>query len=366
MVIGDGAGSPYTSFGSEPFTPNNQLTTSTFQLQDSVTKVTTATTPLTFGGAVEKYHSDNSFYFGIQSAYAYNSLADFYADANGYLANPNRTVSPVTLSIFQVKYLLQPGQTTPPLQPLDVWYTSGYVQDEWRLRTNLTVTAGLRVDVPKFSDTAFPNAAADALTFRDQDGSASQVLERRAAGDDAVLVAPRRLQLGCAVGRHDAGARRHRPLHRQAAVRLDLEPDRQHRRADRIRRQQDHDRVPVQPESGQVQAGADRGVGRAATSSTSPIPASGSRRRGAPTSPSTGSCRWGSSARRLHLQQGPQRACLHQRQPAGGAVGVHRCRQPPALGRDDRISGVRGGRTGRPLRDAVEQRPGQSGDGRRT
>ena len=47
---------------------------------------------LTFGGALEKFHSDNSFYFGIQSAYSYNTLADFYADANSYLANPNRTV----------------------------------------------------------------------------------------------------------------------------------------------------------------------------------------------------------------------------------------------------------------------------------
>jgi hypothetical protein len=52
-----------------------------------------------------------------------------------------------------------------------VWYTSGYFQDEWRPRTNLTVTTGLRVDVPKFGNTAFDNPIADALTFRDQDGS---------------------------------------------------------------------------------------------------------------------------------------------------------------------------------------------------
>ena len=126
---------------------------------------------ITFGGTVEKFHSDNSFYFGIQSAYSYNTLADFYADANGYLANPNRTVSPVNLLGFQVKYLLQPGQTTPPLQPLDVVYAGGYIQDEWRPRANLTVTAGLRVDVPKFGNTAFDNPVADTLTFRDQDGS---------------------------------------------------------------------------------------------------------------------------------------------------------------------------------------------------
>src|SRR6185369_8160407 len=43
---------------------------------------------------------------------------------------------------------------------------------EWRPRANLTVTGGLRIDVPKFGNTAFDNPAADALTFRDQDGSA--------------------------------------------------------------------------------------------------------------------------------------------------------------------------------------------------
>ena len=47
---------------------------------------------ITFGGNLEKFHSDNSFYVGLQSAYSYNTLADFDADANGFLGNPNRTV----------------------------------------------------------------------------------------------------------------------------------------------------------------------------------------------------------------------------------------------------------------------------------
>jgi hypothetical protein len=169
VVISEG-GLAYTSFGSEPFTPFNLLRYDTFQMQDSVTMYA-KNHSITFGGNVEKFHSDNSFYFGVQSAYSYNSLADFYADANGYLANPNRTVAAAP-SRFQVKNLLQTGTTTPPLQPLDVIYAGGYIQDEWRPRTNLTVTAGLRVDVPKFGNTAFDNPVADALTFRDQDGSA--------------------------------------------------------------------------------------------------------------------------------------------------------------------------------------------------
>ena len=172
VVIGDGSGNPITSFGSEPFTPFNLLSYKTFQAQDSFTKYS-KNHSLTFGGAVEKFHSDNSFYFGVQSAYSYNTLADFYTDAAGYVANPNRSVG-ATAARFQVRYLLQPGQTTPPLQPLDVFYTSGYVQDEWRPRSNLTVTGGLRMDMPKFGNTAFPNPAADALTFRDQNGSAVQ------------------------------------------------------------------------------------------------------------------------------------------------------------------------------------------------
>jgi len=163
-------GVTYTSFGSEPFTPLNLLLYHTFQAQDSFTLFKTNHS-ITFGGAIEKYHSDNSFYPGIQSAYIYNSLADFYTDANDFLANPNRTTSPVTLNRFQVRYSNIPGASTPPFQALDVWYTSLYGQDEWRPKSNLTVTAGVRVDVAKFGNTAFDNPQVDALTFRDQNGN---------------------------------------------------------------------------------------------------------------------------------------------------------------------------------------------------
>ena len=58
--------------------------------------------------SLEKYNSENVFFPGKQSAYVYNSLADFYTDLNGYLANPNRTTSPVTLRRFQVRYTQHP------------------------------------------------------------------------------------------------------------------------------------------------------------------------------------------------------------------------------------------------------------------
>jgi len=53
-----------------------------------------------------------------------------------------------------------------------VWYTGGYVQDVWRPASNVTLTGGLRVDVPVFEDTGYANPNVDALTFRDETGAA--------------------------------------------------------------------------------------------------------------------------------------------------------------------------------------------------
>src|SRR4029453_4508630 len=166
-------GTNYVTFGGEPFTYPNGLKYDTFQLQDNFTKFTTSHT-LTFGASAQKYHSDNIFMnCCTQSAYAYNSLADFYTDANSFLANPNRTVSPVTLSAFQISYSNVPGEPT-PVQTLRVWTTAGYLQDEWRARQNITVTAGVRFDVSRFKNKGFPNPDADPLTFREENGKAVQ------------------------------------------------------------------------------------------------------------------------------------------------------------------------------------------------
>ncbi|MCX6135823.1 MAG: carboxypeptidase regulatory-like domain-containing protein [Ignavibacteriales bacterium] len=164
------SGSVYTSFGSEPFTPNNELRYSSYQIQDNFTW-DLGNHVLTFGFSGEKYHSENVFFPGKQSAYVYNSLADFYTDANGYIANPSRTVSPVTLRTFQVRYNNIPGMEK-PIQPLDVYYWGAYAQDEWQINKDLKLTVGLRFDIPSFGETGYANANADALTFMDETGAA--------------------------------------------------------------------------------------------------------------------------------------------------------------------------------------------------
>ena len=182
------SGSVYTSFGFEPFTPNNELRYGTFQLQDNFTMYRRGHT-LTFGASAERYESENVFFPGSQSVYVYSSLADFYTDANGYLADPNRTTSPVTLRRFQVRWMNIPGMEK-PIQPLEVWYTGAYAQDVWQVRDTLKVTYGVRFDVPVFGDTGYANSNADGLTFRDEGGNSVQYSTKKLP-DPKILWSPR-------------------------------------------------------------------------------------------------------------------------------------------------------------------------------
>lgn len=162
-------GSTYTTFGSEPFTPNNELRYNSFQIQDNLTFYRGSHT-ITAGVSFERYESENVFFPGSQSAYVYNSLSDFYADANGFLANPNRTTSPITLRRFQVRWSNIPGLEK-PIQPLEVVYPGFYGQDVWKIRDNFSLTFGLRADVPFFGETGFANPQVDGLSFRDEAGA---------------------------------------------------------------------------------------------------------------------------------------------------------------------------------------------------
>ena len=77
-------GSVYTSFGFEPFTLNNELRYNTLQVQNNLTMFRNRHT-FTLGASVQRYRSENVFFRGSQSVYVYDSLNDFYADANDFL-----------------------------------------------------------------------------------------------------------------------------------------------------------------------------------------------------------------------------------------------------------------------------------------
>lgn len=163
------AGTTLISFGFEPFTPANQLGYSTFQFQNNFSYFAGAHT-ITAGLNLVYYNFRNVFFPGSQSVYVYNSLADWYTDANDFLRNPNRTQSPVSLRRFQYRYSALPGGVE-PVQPTRAWNPGVYLQDEWQVLSNLRLTAGLRVDIPFFENTALENPLVPTLEFRDGDGN---------------------------------------------------------------------------------------------------------------------------------------------------------------------------------------------------
>jgi hypothetical protein len=159
----------YTSFGFEPFTPNNELRYKTFQIQENL-QIFAGNHTITTGFSYENYQSENVFFPGSQSVYVYRSLEDFYKDSDNFLANGNSAPSGVNLRRFQVRWNNIPGSEK-PVQPLEVNYVGAFIQDEWQARTNLKLTAGLRVDVPYFEETALRNEEVEKFFFRNQEGA---------------------------------------------------------------------------------------------------------------------------------------------------------------------------------------------------
>jgi len=153
--IENGNGSSFTSFGYEPFTANNQLNTDTWQLNDIVTLHKGKHTFL-FGTQNTYNKFLNGFaptYFG---AFRFASLQDFYNSANNGVANAIR---------YELRFSARKGGEFPYAE-VGAWQLGFFAQDKWAPTNNLTITAGLRADLPIFDNSFITNSNADALVFR--------------------------------------------------------------------------------------------------------------------------------------------------------------------------------------------------------
>ncbi|MFI5155540.1 MAG: carboxypeptidase regulatory-like domain-containing protein [Chitinophagales bacterium] len=149
----DGAGNPYTSFGFEQFTYGNKLNTDVFQFNDIFTfykgshEITVGTQ-----NSFKKY--ENGFSPSYQGVYRFNSLAQFYAAAADTSAHAAR---------YDLSYTLPPNSTFPLVGPKDQEY-GFFIQDKWKVKSNLTLVYGLRVDIPVFQNTFLYNPVVDTLS----------------------------------------------------------------------------------------------------------------------------------------------------------------------------------------------------------
>jgi len=148
-----------TTFGYEPFTPNNILNTNTIQFQDNVTYYL-KNHILTGGINFEQFKFENTFTPTYYGQFVYNSLNDFYRSANGDTS--------VTAARYALTYSALPNKAL-PTAITKVSQPGVYVQDVISLlKDNLKLTVGLRVDVPIFDQTALKNAEVENFTFKDE------------------------------------------------------------------------------------------------------------------------------------------------------------------------------------------------------
>lgn len=163
-----GQSTTYISFGNDPFTPNNLLSTDTWQFSDNMTAYLGKHT-VTAGLSYESFTYTNGFTALINGVYTFNSLTDFYTAANAYLANPSATTSPVYLRKYEANYSNLAGGA-PWLVTTKARNISAYIQDETNLQSNFNLTYGIRFEVPYFVGSGYVNNQVDNLSFIDNDG----------------------------------------------------------------------------------------------------------------------------------------------------------------------------------------------------
>ena len=176
-------GSTYTSFGYEQFSVNNTLNTDVFQVSDNFTLYKGRHT-LTAGGSLEYFKFENGYMRQLYSYYRYNSLQDFYDDANGVLPAGR------SIANYQLQYSAVAGDPA-PLARLQASQVGIYVQDEWKALDRLKLTVGLRVDMPFYPSNLVKNPALDGMSFVNGSDGSSENLDVSQLPKTMPLLSPR-------------------------------------------------------------------------------------------------------------------------------------------------------------------------------
>ncbi len=136
-------GQALTSFGPDPFTKNNLLDQDVIQFNDYFTMYLKDHT-VTIGTANEYYHFNNVFTQVVNGNYRYNSLSDFYQDADPATAAIGRPAN------YNIQYVAVAGGPKATAANWSALQLGGFVQDSYKGIQNMTITGGIRIDVPLY------------------------------------------------------------------------------------------------------------------------------------------------------------------------------------------------------------------------
>lgn len=146
-------GNIYTTFGYEPFTFNNLLSTDVFQISDIATFYK-GSHEITVGTQNYFRKYKNGFAPAYQGLYQFNSLTDFYNSVN----------NGVTATRYALNYsALADGSF--PFAKSGVNELGLFAQDKFRVSKKFTLTYGLRIDYSAYTGTLDQNPNFASLVF---------------------------------------------------------------------------------------------------------------------------------------------------------------------------------------------------------
>jgi hypothetical protein len=157
ITIQNGAGANYIIAGHEPFSIHNKLDQRVFQFTNNLNFVL-GDHVFTVGLSYEKFKFGNSFNLGSYGAAgvffpSYGSMADFVADAN-----PGGGLEAQLLAAQQAQAALEEsGEGVAGgwnYYKINVGQGALYMQDEFSLNEDLTLTFGIRADKPFYYNTS--------------------------------------------------------------------------------------------------------------------------------------------------------------------------------------------------------------------
>lgn len=157
-VVNTGTKNNYMSFGTEPYSNNNDVKNNTLTLTDNFTYYAGKHT-ITAGVSYEYQTLANEFMGASQSYYAYNSLYDF--------------MNNLTPKAYSTTYSLVPGQPAIYSANLKIGQLGIYAQDEVNINERFKLTFGLRIDRPIYPEQPLENTGITALGLSDKNGGSN-------------------------------------------------------------------------------------------------------------------------------------------------------------------------------------------------
>ena len=147
-ILGEN-GNTLTTFGGEPFTPNNKLNQDIIQINNNL-NIYLGKHTISLGTANEIFKFDNTFTPHVNGIYQFNSV-------NAFISNQNA-------NSYFIQYSGVPSVKAPTAQ-FSAAQIGVYLQDEFYATNRLKVTAGIRADIPVFLTELQRNYAVEGMTF---------------------------------------------------------------------------------------------------------------------------------------------------------------------------------------------------------